>query len=183
MNTLTVAIVLLVCAVSVCADATIYNVDVASKTEFDPFFGIGFSENFVLNDEAAPKLKLRCHETYEFHVANSCRHPFFLTKSVDGGGGSESYTKGVSSTSAQFDDAACDSTVLTFTVPDSAPRKLFYQCNIHQSMGNKIKIKGCCKSFRKKLNADEELSNNRKKKKCEKEGCKWKKNTKFCEMP
>ena len=83
------------------------------------FSGDGFNE---LED---PNFTLKRGETYVFSV-NTPGHPF-LIKSVQGTGTGDAFNEGVSNNGASTGE-------ITFTVPQNAPDKLFYNCEFHGSM-------------------------------------------------
>jgi len=93
----------------------------------------GFSKN--------PIVTLYRGATYVFDV-NALGHPFYLKVSKELGA-VDQYNEGVQNNGAEVG-------VVTFTVPSSAPDKLFYVCGRHQSMQGFFEIK----------NAEEELSVN-----------------------
>lgn len=64
-------------------------------------------------------------KTYEF-VINAPGHPF-LIKSIQGTGTDNTYDEGVTNNGAIQD-------TITFTVPDTAPDTLFYNCEFHGAM-------------------------------------------------
>ena len=79
----------------------------------------------TLDDVENANFTLQRGETYEF-VVNVPGHPF-LIKSVQGTGTDNTYDNGVTN------NGAVQGTI-TFTVPDSAPDTLFYNCEFHGSM-------------------------------------------------
>jgi len=81
------------------------------------------SEN--LNNAANPDFTLQRGQTYEF-VVNTPGHPF-LIKSVQGTGTDNTYDQGVTNNGAS-------QAMITFTVPDTAPDTLFYNCEFHGAM-------------------------------------------------
>lgn len=78
--------------------------------------------------ENDPVLYLRRGETYVFNV-NAPGHPFQIKVS----NGGSAYNSGVTNNGAQVG-------LVTFKVPMSAPTTLFYQCTLHDAMGNVINI-------------------------------------------
>lgn len=81
------------------------------------------SEN--LENAENPDFTLQRGQTYEF-VVNTPGHPF-LIKSVQGTGTDNTYDQGV------INNGASQATI-TFTVPDTAPDTLFYNCEFHGAM-------------------------------------------------
>lgn len=87
--------------------------------------------NDVLTNASNPNFTLKRGKTYTFKV-NTPGHPF-LIKSVQGTGTSNMYNDGVSNNGTS-------SKTITFTVPASAPNKLFYNCEFHGAMTGEITI-------------------------------------------
>lgn len=81
------------------------------------------SEN--LDNAENPDFTLQRGQTYEF-VVNTPGHPF-LIKSVQGTGTDNTYDQGVTNNGASQG-------AITFTVPDTAPDTLFYNCEFHGAM-------------------------------------------------
>lgn len=113
---------------------TTFTVSVATKTSAHPAFGQGHSEGYVLNGQQGQPLTLVRGQTYVFSMQNvSSAHPFYLTTSSSGGGGS-AWTEGVTG------NFATGNAEVTFTVPESAPDELWYQCGVHAMMGGRITV-------------------------------------------
>jgi hypothetical protein len=92
----------------------------------------------VANDEQNPTLgPLYRGGTYTFNV-NASGHPFYLTTdngaSFSPGSYAFEYTNGVTG-------SRTDNGTVTFTVPQTAPDTLYYQCGNHSSMRGQINIK------------------------------------------
>lgn len=87
------------------------------------------NDNF--DNVANPDLTLQRGSTYEF-VVNAPGHPF-LIKSVQSTGTDNTYNAGVTN------NGAAQGTVL-FTVPESAPDTLYYNCEFHGSMTGTLTI-------------------------------------------
>lgn len=81
--------------------------------------------NDDLNDAVNPSMELVRGETYVFEV-NAPGHPFLINL-VQGTGTSNTYDAGVTN------NGAAQGTI-TFTVPDTAPDILFYNCEFHGAM-------------------------------------------------
>jgi formylglycine-generating enzyme required for sulfatase activity len=84
----------------------------------------GFGEN--------PILELERGQTYQFNVNVGGTHPFWIT-TASGSGSGGAYNDGVSGNGATTG-------TLTFTVPQSAPDTLYYDCGFHASQGGTIDI-------------------------------------------
>jgi len=87
--------------------------------------------NEGFNNAVNPDFTLKRGQTYEF-VVDAPGHPF-LIKSVQSTGTSNTYDAGVTN------QGAVQGTI-TFTVPDTAPDVLFYNCEFHGSMTGTITI-------------------------------------------
>lgn len=86
---------------------------------------------YIVNGVADPVLTLERGGSYRFQVSVS-GHPFWIkTQQVTGTG--FPYSNGVTNNGAQSGD-------ILFTVPMDAPATLYYICQIHSSMGNRIDI-------------------------------------------
>lgn len=84
----------------------------------------GFGEN--------PTLELERGRTYQFDVNVGGTHPFWIT-TASGSGSGGAYNDGVSGNGATTG-------TLTFTVPQSAPDTLYYDCGFHAGQGGTIDI-------------------------------------------
>jgi len=82
---------------------------------------------------------LRRGNTYNFALdGTTAGHPFYIATSLanfSAGTYADEYTHGVTNS------RATENTSLTFTVPDSAPDTLYYQCGNHQNMQGTITVK------------------------------------------
>lgn len=78
-----------------------------------------------LENAQNPDFTLQRGQTYEF-VVNTPGHPF-LIKSVQSTGTDNTYDQGVTNNGAS-------QATITFTVPDTAPDTLFYNCEFHGAM-------------------------------------------------
>ena len=86
---------------------------------------------FSFTDVQNPELELERGKTYEFSV-NAPGHPF-LIKSVNSTGTDNAFNDGVTN------NGTADGTI-TFTVPESAPDILYYNCEFHASMNGRIRV-------------------------------------------
>ena len=89
------------------------------------------SQNYTINGQSDPTLTLVRGRTYTFAV-NAANHPFFI-KTVAGAGTANQFTDGVSGNGVEVG-------TLTFTVPQTAPAQLFYQCSVHAAMSGTLTI-------------------------------------------
>ena len=89
--------------------------------------GIGFTE---ATDN--PTLYLNRGKTYKFSV-NASGHPFYIKTSTANGGTNDAYNNGVVNNGAAVG-------VVSFKVPFSAPKVLYYQCSNHSAMKGTIYI-------------------------------------------
>lgn len=89
--------------------------------------GIGFTE---ATDN--PTLYLNRGKTYKFSV-NASGHPFYIKTSTANGGTNDAYNNGVVNNGAAVG-------VVSFKVPFSAPKVLYYQCSNHSAMRGTIYI-------------------------------------------
>ena len=109
---------------------TTYNVGVANGQYM--YTGIAMGSGV----EIGP---LRRGNTYNFALdGTTAGHPFYIATSLanfSAGTYADEYTHGVTNS------RATENTSLTFTVPDSAPDTLYYQCGNHQNMQGTITVK------------------------------------------
>lgn len=113
---------------------TTFTVTVATKTSEHPAFGQGHSEGYAVDGQQGQALTLERGQTYVFRMQNvSSAHPFYLTTNSSGGGGA-AWSEGVTG------NFATGTAEVTFTVPESAPDELWYQCGIHTMMGGRITV-------------------------------------------
>jgi hypothetical protein len=89
--------------------------------------------NYRINQDSNPNptLTLMEGETYTFNI-NALGHPFWI-KTVRSTGTENAYSSGVTN------NGIANGTI-TFTVPYDAPSTLYYNCEIHSSMGGIINI-------------------------------------------
>jgi hypothetical protein len=86
---------------------------------------------WLINGTANPPLNLTRGRSYTFQVS-ATGHPFWI-KTAQTLGSADAYNTGVTNN-------GIDSGTVTFTVTDSAPTTLFYQCGIHTPMTGSITI-------------------------------------------
>jgi plastocyanin len=110
-----------------------FNVTVQNKSNSDPFFGQGFSQEFVLNAQPAPVLNLTRGVTYTFFVTADPSLQFFITTDSQGGQGSNDGQLSQSS-------GPTSNGTLTFTPDNNTPDTMFYQCVGQPFMGNMVAI-------------------------------------------
>jgi len=91
------------------------------------------SGNYVIDGESNPLLTLTRGITYTFNIA-APSHPFWI-KTTQTIGTNDQYNTGVTNNGE-------DNGVITFTVTDSAPDTLYYNCQYHASMQGVISIIG-----------------------------------------
>ena len=113
---------------------TTYTVTVSNKSADHPWQGEGWPEGYVIDGDEGAELTLVRGQTYVFQLQGvSSQHPFYLSTNFSGGGAG-TYSDGVENNFATGDET------LTFTVPDTAPDLLYYQCSFHPRMGGVINI-------------------------------------------
>jgi hypothetical protein len=87
-----------------------------------------------------PPLLLIRGQTYTFNVTGLGIHSFYI-KTVSGTGSLNAYNGGGLSANGISTDTPVG-TPITFTVPQTAPDTLFYNCGVHASMAGTITIDG-----------------------------------------
>ena len=83
-----------------------------------------------INGGSNPTLTFQRGQTYTFTV-NAPGHPFYIMTVMGSTDTINAYTNGVS---------GAGSTTVTFTVPQTAPSTLFYDCTVHSAMTGTINI-------------------------------------------
>jgi len=92
--------------------------------------------SWTISDQANPTLTLVKGQTYTFTIdPMAFGHPFWITTAR----GAEDAPTNAWSPGVTNNGAAA-ATVLSFTVPGSAPATLFYQCSFHEPMGGQLNI-------------------------------------------
>lgn len=115
------------------AATTTFVVNVDSK----PGEYMGWNEAYNITSPVEafqPRLTLVIGETYVFRVENGCNHPFIITRHRIGATDRGIYNRSVEN------NGACGNTSLTWTVPQTNPEPLYYQCLYHQYMGRVITL-------------------------------------------
>jgi len=108
-----------------------FTVDHGTKTAAHPYFGVGSTIGYTIDDIEGRELTLVRGTTYTFDLASvSASHPFYLTNSAVGGGG------GVGT---QYTTPASGS-IITFTPTMATPNLIYYQCANHSNMGWEINV-------------------------------------------
>jgi hypothetical protein len=87
--------------------------------------------DYTINGQPDPTLTVVRGGTYTFNV-NAAGHPFFI-KTVQGPGTGNAYNVGVTNNGTQ-------SGAVTWTVAQSAPNNLFYNCSNHSAMTGTITV-------------------------------------------
>lgn len=99
------------------------------------------TDGYTFDSTTRPILTLVRGRSYLFNAASvSTIHPFKLTTSSTGGS-SPNYTNNV--TGAQpicSGGSFCFGTSFVFAPDSNTPDTLYYQCNIHQNLGNQIRV-------------------------------------------
>ena len=90
---------------------------------------------YFLDNVQGKTLTLKKGYTYDFNTQDSSTgsHPFYLGTGSTGGNYADEYTSGVT-------NSRTTSGILTFVVPQAAPKELYYNCGVHSNMGAAITI-------------------------------------------
>ena len=105
-------------------------VTVGTKDSSHPYFGVGSSNGYKINDVFSPYLQMIPKNTYKFDQSDSSNsgHPLRFYYEADK---STAYTTGVTTSGTPGSSGAYTQIVPT----DSTPPVLFYQCSSHAHMG------------------------------------------------
>lgn len=106
-----------------------------------PSWEVQFDGGPVTNN---PTLQLIRGETYNIHVSGLLGFHSFYIKTESSIGSANAYNDGLSENGITTDTTAL--TTITFTVPQSAPNQLFYNCGAHISMAGGIEVDGVFRS-------------------------------------
>jgi hypothetical protein len=104
----------------------------------------GYVWNVQIGDGPAlrnPSLLLIRGETYTFHVTGLAGFHSFYINTVNTTGSLGKYTGGGLSSNGFSTDTPPESPV-TFTVPQTAPDVLYYNCGLHSTMAGMITVDG-----------------------------------------
>ena len=90
---------------------------------------------YYLDGVSAKSIKLKKSNTYYFDLSNSSTnsHPFFISKSSNGGNYNDEYTSGITNSRETTG-------TLTFVIPSNLSSNLYYNCGAHSGMGGSITI-------------------------------------------
>lgn len=113
-------------------DGTVMTVTASGTTAY--VIG-GLPAKWLVGTGANNPLTLCRGNTYSFSL-DVVGHPFYL-KTVAGTGSANAYDTGIATTGAVNGQT---SGTMTFTVPNSAPDTLFYQCGVHAAMTAEITV-------------------------------------------
>lgn len=112
---------------------TTYAVTVATSTGDNPRSD-PWPVVFYIDGEESAELTLVRGETYDFEIGAGAQiHPFYISTD-DEGGGAGVWNEGVTG------NFATTGNTLTFTVPETAPDLLYYECGAHVRMGWRLNI-------------------------------------------
>jgi hypothetical protein len=116
--------------------------DFAIAVGFDGAVGYVWSVSIDtgMAQENPPLLLIR-GETYTFHVTGLAGFHSFYINTFDTTGSAGKYTGGGLSSNGFSTDTPPGSPV-TFTVPQSAPDTLWYNCGLHSTMAGQITVDG-----------------------------------------
>ena len=88
---------------------------------------------YIINGTNNPSLTLVRGKTYTFNVI-ATNHPFWITTAPGAANAAaDAFSTGVTNNGASVE-------TVSFTVPDSAPDVLYYQCSFHDSMSGFLNI-------------------------------------------
>lgn len=112
------------------ADPNHFVLTLVKKDKSHPYFGIGDSWGFAIDGVQGAELILKRGETYTFEVRSSTQHDVYVTAD-EMGWGAAMVTDGVT---GNFIHEG----TLTFSPTETTPDVVFYQCQNHKAMGNRI---------------------------------------------
>ena len=110
-------------------------VKVITKTQRHPYYNVGSTLGFTIDDVESPFIELILGNTYKFDQSDSSNatHPLRLYYDV---GKNRAYTTNVTTSGTPGSSGA----YTEITVASSAPSTLFYQCSVHANMGATITV-------------------------------------------
>ena len=117
-------------AVPYSADVQTFTVKVATKDSSHPYFGVGSSNGYKIDDVFAPYLQMIPRNTYRFDQSDSSNDGHPLRFYLDASKGTQ-YTTGVTTNGTPGQSGAYTQIVAT----DDTPPVLHYQCSVHANMG------------------------------------------------
>ena len=117
-------------AVPYSADVQTFTVKVATKDSSHPYFGVGSSNGYKIDDVFAPYLQMIPRNTYRFDQSDSSNSGHPLRFYLDASKGTQ-YTTGVTTNGTPGQSGAYTQIVAT----DDTPPVLHYQCSVHANMG------------------------------------------------
>jgi hypothetical protein len=105
-------------------------VKVITKTQRHPYYNVGSTLGFTIDDVESPFIELILGNTYKFDQSDSSNatHPLRLYYDV---GKNRAYTTNVTTSGTPGSSGAYTQIVVT----EATPRVLFYQCSSHANMG------------------------------------------------
>lgn len=138
---LVVPLVLLTSSSSVVTEEEdVFNVVIVTKVPGDPFYGVGISLEYQVNGVNAPSLSMVRGTTYTFNVNVSSNHPLYIGLNPNGGAG-------VNNPALLFITGGVTNGSFTFTPNSCTPSLIYYNCEIHQNVGNNITVSGTMNSL------------------------------------
>lgn len=105
-------------------------VKVITKTQRHPYYNVGSTLGFTIDDVESPFIELILGNTYKFDQSDSSNatHPLRLYYDV---GKNRAYTTNVTTSGTPGSSGAYTQIVVT----EATPKVLFYQCSSHANMG------------------------------------------------
>jgi tetratricopeptide (TPR) repeat protein len=111
-----------------------FNITLSEKDTLHPFYGLGGSSCYYVDNIAVRELQLKRGNTYTFYMKNiPSGNAFYFSKNIKGGG-LDPYTEGVNGAPADSNE------IVTFSVGVSAPDTLYYQSYSNEFAGWRINI-------------------------------------------